>query len=440
MTLKYGTTSKQSQTNPKFVDNNRQDKDIIKSTSLAEGSKSSQTLSRTRPVESTLVSNSLRPDHLSMYNGQVWFESRDNELGMASRPHSRRASSAPSGGSIEQNCITSRKATGEFFPNTMGFVQNLTSLGTNRYALMNHKSTAHGPVFRRHKKKRIVPLVLAQDISKKDLTGIDNMAYLDMEQADSGSPLKTSEYYLASVADDGRIIFEDSRSNSSSSNNSRISQHELLGFDRSGTPIIAGTSSMLFDKTTHKLTQPKKTEIMYIRTPVNGTSKKHDNVTDNPPPSTVSNKKTLESTNINLELPTVNKDQPHRDEHLTGHQTLRRSKTEYLLSDHAPKQIGSKPTSGPSDTLDPAKLMKRSRNTDASTQVQTSFNKTQSDTIQNGHAGNSLASSNKGHIIVHSESTDSSQAEDFNIKNAELMEKKSVFAIAYSGVTTDNLS
>lgn len=175
-------------------------------------------------MQDFLNPNQLKPDHLSMYNGQVWFETGEN--GGRKARHllaQRRASSAPSASSLDWALRSAlhhqsgeqRSNGGQFFPNTLGYMENLASIGQVDANSFN-RHLAGAKLTKRHRRRKVVPMNVPTS-SKGYLNG-----------AFEGDQLNgASQTSLGSDAElgTGSVMLD--------------SDQELLGFDSTGTPIIA---------------------------------------------------------------------------------------------------------------------------------------------------------------------------------------------------------
>jgi len=194
-----------------------------------------------------------KPDHYSMYNGQIWFEPSAGSQLSASQLMlaQRRASSAPSAASIDSALAGGtkppRNGQGHFFPNTIGYMNNLASMEAAQFGPYNNRLMV-GKLAKRHgRRRKVAPLMVN---SERYLTtphkpprfstrgvGHSNEGFVhDLESAvdQSAGQQRLRTNRPASV---------DSNSGSSSAVSSASvvleSDQELLGFDSTGTPIIA---------------------------------------------------------------------------------------------------------------------------------------------------------------------------------------------------------
>lgn len=217
----------------------------------------------------------LRPDHFSMYNGQVWFtpagailspmqstspRQRARQLASADR----RASSAPSGGSLDSVVHSpswrrphhypgSRKATGQFFPNTQGYMENLAAMQQQHQGFelkpleLDRPAQSQSMLSRRHGRRKVAPASLDQSagsrvpakpprLSVAASAGQVNEAFEhDLELGHEARSRRAAR----KRTDDSSSVRSEANSAGSVSSMNLDSDQELLGFDSSGTPIIA---------------------------------------------------------------------------------------------------------------------------------------------------------------------------------------------------------
>lgn len=266
------------------------------------GAKAKQDSANGIAINGLTPSAAIRPDHYSMYNGQVWFEPA-NQAGRFLLPKpSRRASSAPSAASLDSalhlainspagwrnqpiggrfgGSVTPRDASGQFFPNTIGYMENLAALTGLEQRQRFELEAAYGSLAgqqqaklsRRHRYRKVVPMDTLDGVQDKRRavgqlapskpprlsmhqdSGHSNEAF--EQDLEAGSTPARRHLNAPSEALAGAERASRSRragsaaslsepgsgsSRSSSQNESLVldSDQELLGFDSTGTPIIA---------------------------------------------------------------------------------------------------------------------------------------------------------------------------------------------------------
>lgn len=289
----------------------------------------------------------LKPDRLSMYNGQVWFEpvplvgqpigglslgptQHPAHPGFGPQHADRRASSAPSAqGSVQSDSrimSQSTKSGGRrFFPNSRGYMANLNSLMTQNHeqeqlddgrTTTNRKqATANSKSHHTSTKSSGYNKKSRSSSNRRRIVPIDASDLLDHHQINattSGQQKKKDHLHkngLASLDDDGeeqlvryrpttRPVDHNLRSGSLSSGDGGQagssasgetlildSDQELLGFDSTGTPIIAtlrgradqlltrGNSLTIAEPQNNKPAAPSQTQSQLDHQPSNGASK-----------------------------------------------------------------------------------------------------------------------------------------------------------------------
>lgn len=204
----------------------------------------------------------------SMYNGQVWFETTPLQIAhnngmlspgarLSAGPFDRRASSAPSvrNGSLDSALHSAMRAEhasarGRFFPNTLGYVHNLAALapdGATAYMTApampaQQQQQHHAKRNRHHSNARVAP-------SDKTTT-----APRDTSCSSASSSLGGSSGASSAASVSARSPHHHARrAHKHSANDAKPasaangspealvldSDQELLGFDSTGTPIIA---------------------------------------------------------------------------------------------------------------------------------------------------------------------------------------------------------
>lgn len=234
----------------------------------------------------------IRPNNYSMYNGQVWFEPNGSNLLSFRQPiggaglDQRRASSAPSGGGNSLDSAlhsvmrggggaggatwAARNGQGQFFPNTLGYTRNVASIAANQPDAYSRMVAKH-PAGRSSRKVAPMPEHEASSESKtlgkrsrhqqpKSVgPGHSNQAFvedddegrLDLEAGRSRRHRQRKQSSLDSIGSSAsttgcstadEMSMEAPASSSVPAAEMSVeldSDQELLGFDSTGTPIIA---------------------------------------------------------------------------------------------------------------------------------------------------------------------------------------------------------
>lgn len=196
----------------------------------------------------------LKPDRYSMYNGQVWFEPMQiveppPQTSANGNDLEPRVSSAPSAnGSLHSalhSAIRVRDGRGQFFPNALGYTRNLASIDTQSNQMTSGLDGSLGGGSKTmpkskttRNKRRVAPMDMSKTRAgqkahqRSDSEGYTNQAFVDGDE--SARP---------SRAVDTKIIRSGSISSGTQSSGAETlildSDQELLGFDSTGTPIIA---------------------------------------------------------------------------------------------------------------------------------------------------------------------------------------------------------
>lgn len=226
-----------------------------------------------------------KSDHLSMYNGQVWFESGPNgrqngaagpdgslAIPMSASYSERRVSSAPSnsldsalhaainnGGSGRLSASLMpihsprRPVAGQFFPNAQAYVDNLASLGQ---APSGQAAGGDGlPGGKRSRRRKVAPMQLEGEENKAFERGPESERHKNRQKHHRKSAIEQST--IASATSSTRSCSSAGSTRSSGSSAGSGTRHsigrrdsvilesdqELLGFDSTGTPIIATHTS-----------------------------------------------------------------------------------------------------------------------------------------------------------------------------------------------------
>lgn len=261
----------------------------------SSGGSPSPNITLHRASNMTQLSTTIKPDHYSMYNGQVWFTpagvaslgpgASANQRGRQLGASDRRASSAPSGGSLEsalhsaihspghlrelrqgyQRPAEPRAAKGEFFPNTIGYMENLEALQQagldygNDIASRGRRSleppAQRSLLGRRHRRRKVVPAGMYRGpnssapskpprLSVATSGGQVNRAFEEdlergEERAPRSSPSGRGRRLGSRQREASPSLRSDGHSGDSAASIELDSDQELLGFDSTGTPIIA---------------------------------------------------------------------------------------------------------------------------------------------------------------------------------------------------------
>jgi len=259
----------------------------------------------------SLQANRPKSDHLSMYNGQVWFESgpRERSIGVPTEPNGSlviqmdelepgqqeqevaqgargpagsdgAASEGATGRPPSGNLLAMHKskrpaASGQFFPNAKGYVENLAAMGEQAQLEARGRQRTSGggggngddKTSKRSRRRKVAPMG----------EGVDNQAFESGELAEfgatpegqqrrarqsSGRHSKHKEgHATASLTSSTRTCSSLASQSGDSSCSSSLSggrhsggnrrdsvlldsDQELLGFDSTGTPIIATHTSV----------------------------------------------------------------------------------------------------------------------------------------------------------------------------------------------------
>lgn len=208
-------------------------------------------------LSTTGIGQQLKPDRYSMYNGQVWFEPLpvveypQAPKGSQSEPQ-RRVLSAPSTNGANNihsalaSAIKVRQEGGPFFPNVAGYSRNLASIERqgDETSQQNEKVKVRGHKRAYGNKRRVAPIDSQTRSGSKDKgtseryekQTTDQQTFTELD--DIQPPGARSSVNNARKARPSSSLSSGTRS-STSGTLVLDSDQELLGFDSTGTPIIA---------------------------------------------------------------------------------------------------------------------------------------------------------------------------------------------------------
>lgn len=412
----------------------------------------------------------LKPDRYSMYNGQVWFEPApviEQPPSSSSNVVERRISSAPSAnGSLHsaiRSVVRARNGRGQFFPNALGYTQNLASIqqqGNQPSSLDEPQSSTKGRNQARRangNRRRITPMDSdrTSDIHKGNLSGHTNRAFVNEPQ--DKLAVATSR---AQKTRSGSISSAGTRS-SGAETLILDSDQELLGFDSTGTPIIATlagrqdlprASSFATDRF------PPSSRLNH-KPPESRTEREAQRDTRVEVKVPVSEKKTDSSANDNIKVdqkPDV--EQPRKSElPILSAKTDSPSTEPGVVMEELNRKLAQRNRKLSEPEEKPEVLISaRSTSVDGqgkrrgSKDTEISLNPSELDTgksnptgdIQRGRRGK-LERTTTADKSVTSSDTESNTTVfnrmENDIKNGELLKKQSIFALTYDGVAAEKL-